>query len=260
MDTARYLKRIGFTGLVHADGETLIRLHKSHVYQVPFENLDIHYGRLFNLAIDSVYKKVVEDCRGGFCYELNLVFSCVLNALGFSSRVISSRIFTDTGVLGPEFDHMSVYVKTDSEYLVDVGFGDLFVVPLEIRAGIQYDGKNFFTIDKYDNANYLLSMSADGIDFQKKYIFSLDQVSVDSFNAICYDKQTNPDSYFVKNTICTKPTEAGRLTIFNDKVIERIANQKTESLITTEAQLKGCLRDRFGIVIKYKDTNSTIEH
>lgn len=32
-----------------------------------------------------------------------------------------------------------------------------------------------------------------GLTFQKKYIFNFNHMSVDSFDAICYDKQTNLD-------------------------------------------------------------------
>lgn len=38
---------------------------------------------------------------------------------------------------------MSVYVETNKPFLTDVGYGDLFVVPLEIRDGIQDDVLQF---------------------------------------------------------------------------------------------------------------------
>jgi N-hydroxyarylamine O-acetyltransferase len=250
MNTNQYLKRINFTQNVDVNNQTLIALHEHHVYSVPFENLDIHYKKIFDLNPDRVYKKVVGDFRGGFCYELNLIFSRLLIDIGFTARIISCRIFNDSGEPGPEYDHMAIHVKTDREYLVDVGFGDLFVRPLEIRTGIQYDGRNHFKIEMVQEKTHLLSMSADGINFQKKYIFSLEEVYPESFASSCLDKQTNPNSYFVKNTVCTLPTKTGRTTIFNNKFIQKENNAKTETLITDDLTLRELLINNFKIVIQ----------
>ncbi|MDJ1497358.1 arylamine N-acetyltransferase [Cytophagaceae bacterium DM2B3-1] len=247
MDITSYLQRILFSGPIVPDTQTLIAIHEQHIYQVPFENLDVRYNQLFSLQLEKVYEKIVTQMRGGFCYELNLIFNWLLNKIGFSSKLISSRIFDDAGNPGPEFDHMLVHVKTDREYLADVGYGDLFIRPLEIRAGVQSDGRNFFKIEKYNDENFLLSMSPNGIKFQKKYIFNLMHVTPDAFEEICLYKQTNPESYFVKNTICTKPTKTGRVTIFNNKLIEKTTSRRFEDTITDENHLKKLLRTKFGI-------------
>jgi len=250
MDTDKYLKRIKFTGNIKVDDETFFDLHERHVMQVPFENLDIHYKRSFDLEFNKVFKKIVDNQRGGFCYELNYLFSNLLNELGFISKIISSQIFTATGVPGPLYDHMSVYVKTDKEYLADVGFGDLFIRPLEIKEGVQTDGRSLFKIEKYDTENYLLLMSEDGIDFQKKYIFNLNEVNIECFQPLCFDKQTNPYSYFVQNVICTKPTTTGRITIFNNKLIETFNDEKLETLIDDDSQLRAQLHKNFNITLE----------
>ena len=249
MDKNKYLKRIKFTGNINVDNETLIDLHEHHIMHVPFENIDIHYKKSFDLEFDQVFKKIVDNQRGGFCYELNYLFSNLLNELEFSSKIISSQVFTATGVPGPLYDHMSIYIKTDKEYLADVGFGDLFIRPLEIKEGVQTDGRSFFKIEKYDAENYLLLMSNDDIDFQKKYIFNLTEVDVECFQPLCFDKQTNPYSYFVQNIICTKPTTTGRVTIFNNKLIETSENGRLETILVDDNDLKDQLAKRFDIVI-----------
>ena len=145
---------------------------------------------------------------------------------------------------------MSVYVKTEKEFLVDVGYGDLFVAPIEIKRGTQYDGRNYFRIDEMSKNEYLLSMSADGLNFQKRYTFSLDVVNGSDFDTICFDKQTNPNSYFVKNIVCTKPTKTGRVTIFNSKLIEKNNKLRIETLIQGDDNLRDYLWDKFEIAIK----------
>ena len=249
MDVQKYLDRIQFSKNLICTDEVLKSIHQLHVHQIPFENLDIYYKKIFNLDIESVFKKVVINNRGGFCYELNLLFDWLLNSIGFTSRIISARIFNDDGTLGPQFDHMCVYVKTNSDFLVDVGFGDLFVLPLEIKNGVQFDGRNYFQIEKLEKNDFLLSMSADGIDFKKKYIFNLEFVNAKDFESICFDKQTNPSSYFVQNVICTKPTKTGRITIFNNKFIEKITDSRFETPINDNEEMKIFLKEKFRIEI-----------
>jgi N-hydroxyarylamine O-acetyltransferase len=59
MNITKYLKRINYLGKKTIDEETMILLHEHHVLHVPFENLDIHLNRLFDLKLSNIYKKVV---------------------------------------------------------------------------------------------------------------------------------------------------------------------------------------------------------
>jgi len=250
VDRVEYLKRIDYSDVIDVTDEVLTILHKKHVFQIPFENLDVYYKRTFNLDIGNIYHKVINNRRGGFCYELNLLFNWLLTDIGFSSRIIASRIFNEDGTVGPEFDHMSIYINTGREFLLDVGYGDLFVTPIEIKKGIQFDGRNYFEIDKWTKNEYVISMSADGLSFSKKYTFRLDVVNTKDFETICSDKQTNPNSYFVKNVVCTKPTENGRVTIFNNKLVEKGGESKMEKAIQSDKDFTTSLKEKFGIVLR----------
>jgi N-hydroxyarylamine O-acetyltransferase len=247
MDTIKYLERINFTNKVITDDNTLIQLHENHVINVPFENLDIHFNRLFDLKLDSISKKVVDNFRGGFCYELNTLFNALLCNIGFKSRIIEARIYDELGNVGPKYDHMAIFVETDKKYLLDVGFGDLFTKPLEIKEGVQSDGRNQFKIESLDEQNFLLSMCSDHQNFNRKYTFNLSEVQTNEFYDLCLDKQTNPLSYFVKNTVCTKPTSFGRLTVFNNRLIEKRGNDKIEKLINNDDELREILKVQFNI-------------
>jgi N-hydroxyarylamine O-acetyltransferase len=246
MDVEKYLKRIHCSP---GDGSDLIRLHENHVRFVPFENVDIHYGKMFDLQVEHLYKKIVEHNRGGFCYELNLLFNELLTSLGYQSRIIEARIFTEEGNSGPPFDHMSVLVEMDKKYLADVGFGDLFLKPLEIREGIQSDGLNNFKIERQDDFRYVLSMEKEDRSFEKKYVFDLRPVNAEDFYGICIDKQTSSESYFVKNLVCTKPTTTGRVTIFNNNMIERRGSERVITKIEDDGQRRKILEEKFDIRI-----------
>ena len=94
------------------------------------------------------------------------------------------------------------------------------------------------------------SMTSGRSDFEKKYVFSLEEVPVENFKEPCLDKQTNPDSYFVKNTICTRATEMGRVTLFNDKIIRKNGEERIEIPILSDVDLRIQLIKHFDIEIK----------
>lgn len=249
MDIDKYIERINLKVDFLNNTQTLFRLHEQHVYHVPFENLDIHFKRIISLNSTDLFRKIVVNGRGGFCYELNYIFCQLLNELGFAAKIISARIFDKTDTLGPMYDHMAIYVKTNRDYIADVGFGELFVSPIEITQGIQNDGRNYFKIERYDLDNYVLLMSTNGHDFQRKYIFNLEEVVIEDFKEINLFKQKDPESYFVKHIVCTKPIDGGRITIFDNKLIQNINHVKTERVIEDTDDLKTKLLEHFSISI-----------
>lgn len=176
------------------------------------------------------------------------MFNDLLKSIGFKTRIISAKVITDAGEPGPEFDHLALIVELDEEYLADVGFGDLFIEPVAIKPGVQFDGRNYFKIVKED-PEYAVYMSPDGEQYARKYTFTKDEVSVSSFEPACHYKQTSPDSHFVKNTMCTQLTESGRITVYNEKFIETTGDRKTQHVIRDEQELKEILKTRFGITI-----------
>ncbi len=101
-DESKYLRRINYTDKLIINDDTLIKLHEYHFLNVPFENIDIHYNKFFDLELESLYRKIVINYRGGFCYELNSTFNALLCDIGFDSKIIVARIFDDLGNLGPE--------------------------------------------------------------------------------------------------------------------------------------------------------------
>ena len=85
-EKAAYLARIGMVGAIHPDRETLDRLIFAHQCAIPFENLDIcELGKAIALGTRAIYTKVVEQRRGGYCFELNAAFYDLLEACGFTA-------------------------------------------------------------------------------------------------------------------------------------------------------------------------------
>ena len=155
VDVYRYLERIKFQGKFNLSLSCLTKLQYNHLLNIPFENLDIHYGRKIKLRIDKLFKKIILDQRGGFCYELNGLFYEFLISMGFEAKRISARVYSQERGYGEEFDHLAILVNLgNEEYLADVGFGEFAFSPLKFELGTkQQDSRGVFFFDKH-NDNY----------------------------------------------------------------------------------------------------------
>ena len=251
MNTREYLNRIDYTGKPRKDLDTLKILHEKHVFSIPFENLDVQCKTEIKLKKSHLYTKVIENLRGGFCYELNYLLWLLLTDLGFNVKLISARIFEGEKI-GPEFDHMALLVDINRDnWLLDVGFGDLFVRPLNVEfEGEQFDGRNYFKIQNQSNKSYLLTMSKNGTDYEKKYLFKNERKVIEDFLEQCDFKQYSNSSYFVKNKVVTLPIENGRKTIFNSKYSVKNGSVKSELIIKSEKVEEQILEKEFNIRLK----------
>lgn len=145
VDVPAYLARIGYAGHTARSPATLRALHRAHLLTVPFENLDIELGRKIVLDEEAILHKIVDERRGGFCYELNAAFAALLRALGFQVTLLSARVARQSGEDSPEFDHLALRVDSQSDvgveskdsWLADVGFGESFIEPLRLEAGTE---------------------------------------------------------------------------------------------------------------------------
>src|SRR5579885_980911 len=102
MDVEPYCERIGYEGPRQPSLDTLRALHRTHLYTVPFENLDIALGVPIILESARLHDMIVTRRRVGFCYELNGLFCELLLALGFRVSMLSGCVRRDDGGFGPE--------------------------------------------------------------------------------------------------------------------------------------------------------------
>lgn len=249
MNTEKYFQRIGIVNSeIPVTLESLRYLQKQHLLNVPFENLDIHWKRPIVLDIGNFYKKIVEEKRGGFCYELNGLFNELLRKTGFQTRLISARVSDGKGGFSDEYDHLAILVMIgELEYLADVGFGDSSAAPLRLVADLeQPDETGMFVIKRSDDG-YLEVVKKDGKKGQSEYIFQPFGRDLSEFAEMCNFHQTSPESHFTKGKVCSVLLENGRKTLTDKKFIETKNGQKSETEIHSEAEFDAHLAREFQI-------------
>jgi N-hydroxyarylamine O-acetyltransferase len=250
MNTEKYLRRIGIEiSDITANVESLNFLQKQHLLNVPFENLDIHWKRPILLDTARFYKKIVEEKRGGFCYELNGLFCELLNKVGFPSRMVSARAATADGDFSAEYDHMAILTRIDGEdFLVDVGFGAFAAEPLRLVSdAAQTDETGEFLIKKRADG-YFEVVKKDGESWKSEYIFKASAHDLAEFAEMCNYHQTSPESHFTRGKVCSLMLAGGgRKTLTDKKFIETRNGAKSETEIASEEEFNALLAREFQI-------------
>jgi N-hydroxyarylamine O-acetyltransferase len=245
---AAYLRRIAVAPPVTADAATVRRLHRAHQIAVPFENLSIHLSEPISLEENDLVDKIVQRRRGGFCYELNGLFALLLEALGARVTRVAARVYSDSG-FSPPFDHLALVVHTadgSGPWLADVGFGRHSDYPLllDSRAGQDDPAGEFLLADAPDGD---LDVLRDG---RPQYRIELRERALADFVPTCWWQQTSPQSHFTADTICSRLTEDGRVSISGRTLIQTSGTTRTERQLDGDDALLAAYRDHFGIALR----------
>jgi N-hydroxyarylamine O-acetyltransferase len=241
-----YLERIGADRPAVLDGPALGVLHRAHLRTVPFENLSLHLGERVSLAPDDLVEKIVTRRRGGFCYELNGGFALLLRALGAEVELAAAAVF-DGDALGPPFDHLALVVRLPdgSRWLVDVGFGDHSVYPLDLADGReQADPSGRFQV--VQTAGGDLDVLRDG---KPQYRLEPRPRRLSDFGPTCWYQQTSPSSHFTRSTICSRLTDTGRISLSGRTLIRTEDGTRTEEQLPSDQAVLAGYRDHFGVVL-----------
>jgi len=237
-----YLARLGVDERPTPTLEMLRVLHTAHLHRVPFENLDIHLDRPITLDVDGFIDKIVRDRRGGFCYELNGAFASLLRSLDYGVELLEARVHGPDG-LGIRFDHLALRVRTSDgvTLLADVGFGDSFDEPLPWTFDEDLVDPNgtFRLVEVDDTAVDLLRSD------EPSYRLFVRPLDLAAFAPGCEFHQS-PASHFAANTVISRRTPDGRVTVRGLTLIRTFGGERVESTIDP-LDLAQVLADEFDV-------------
>ncbi len=212
-DLDAYLERIGLSG--RAD---LAELHRAHVASIPFENLDPYGGLPVSLELGDLQRKLVDERRGGYCFEQNLLFKGALEALGIQVDGMLARVKrgAPAGVMRPR-SHLVLRVLVDGErWLADVGLGlGTLLAPLPFDPGEVHEQSGWrFRVVTDQHERVLQTHSLDG--WVDVYGFLPQPVPMVDIEVANWFTSTHPRSPFVTGLIVGTQTRDGLRTSLSD--------------------------------------------
>jgi N-hydroxyarylamine O-acetyltransferase len=212
-DLDAYLKRIGLSG-----GPSIATVHRAHVIAIPFENLDPHRGIPVSLAADDLARKLVDERRGGYCFEQNTLLATALREMGADVDLLLARVRggADPTVVRPQ-SHLVLRARIDGADLhADVGFGrGTLLEPIPFGPGGEYEqsGWRFRVVEE----GALLVLQAAGDDgWVDQYAFSPEAVPPVDVEVQNWYVATHPRSPFVTGLVVARYEQDGTLEFMSD--------------------------------------------
>ncbi|HEX5309364.1 MAG TPA: arylamine N-acetyltransferase [Solirubrobacteraceae bacterium] len=248
LDFESYLRRIGLTG-----ARSIAELHRAHASSIPFENLDPHRGELVSLAPEDIERKLVQQQRGGYCFEQNLLLKAALEEMGAEVDTYLARVrWRADGAVRPR-SHLVLRARLDGEdWHADVGFGvGTPLEPLPWGPGEEHEQSGWRFRIVWQEPELLLQ-TLDGDRWADLYgLQPLPSPAVDLETSNWF-VSTHPDSPFVNGLIVASRDGTGRRVSLCDWSGALLLAEQTpagpESSVAVERErIPRLLSERFGL-------------
>jgi len=235
-----YLNKIGYKGNIEMDGKTLQQLQIAHLKSIPYENLDILKKVPLSLDSESLFEKIILNQRGGYCFELNGLYSNLLKSLGFAVTNLAGRFIRNESSLQMRRHRILKVRADDGIYICDVGVRSesprialRFVDDL-----IQNDGKSEYKFEQNDLYGHILSQKCQYNDWKTMYGFTEEpQLDIDYIMPSFFCEK-HPDSPFINYKMISIFTDTSNITLVGDtlqyyddaKVVKKVELKDKEDI------------------------------
>ncbi len=256
---AAYLRRIGLDRPPEPTPAGLEVAQRAQRMAIAFENFDIPLGRRIAVDGESVFAKLVEGGRGGYCFEQNRLLADMLELAGIATRPLLARVWlgiTD-GVIPPR-THVLLLTEMDGRaWIADAGLGGSYVpvLPLDDGAGAQTPDGARHRLRRIGRAGaiageWVLERSGPTqAEWQPQYGFDLGEVApVDLAQANLWTS-TAPGTRFTSNVIASRPLADGFASLANRTLTVTHGDNVQRREIGGPDEYAAMLRDVFGIAI-----------
>jgi N-hydroxyarylamine O-acetyltransferase len=251
VDLSRYFARIGYAGSREPSLSVLHALTAAHVHSIPFENLSVVLGQPVPLEPEALFRKLVNERRGGYCFEQNGLFLAVLAQLGFAVKPISARVrLQRPRDFTPPRTHVFLRVELGGEsWLTDVGVGALSLtaalrLELETAQVTPHETRRIVR----EGARYFHQALLGG-EWSDVCEFTLEEMPPIDREVANWFTSSHPQSHFKNRLIASRAAEAGRrVNLLNDELSIRGADgQATRQPLASARELISALREHFAL-------------
>ena len=247
IDLDRYFDRVGYAGARAPTLETLRGIAAAQAMSVPFENLNVLSGHGVPLDVPSLEDKIVNQKRGGYCFEQNGLALAALKQLGFKAVGLIARVrwmLPDEHPTGST--HMVIRVDLpEGTFFFDAGFGGMRV-PSPIKFVTDEAQKTLLEDFRLlaDGEGYMLQGDL-GTHWTNIYRFTLDPQTQADYEVSNWYTATHPDSLFVNHLVVEMPGDGVRRMIVDNSFTERRLGEKPETRDISSVDELESLLERF---------------
>lgn len=250
MNLDLYLKRLSYNKKVQVSKQCLFEIQKAQLTHIPFENIDCLNKKVISLEISDIESKILIEKRGGYCFELNLLFQNALKQIGFEVRPLLCRSMWRGNTINSK-THIALLVELGSEkFICDAGFGGPgFFEPIPFISNLEFDDQaGTFRIVE-DQVHGFILQKKNQNTWLNVYAFNLDQVFENDLFMSNYFTSAYADSFFRKNLVVSLFTETGRKTLMNNTYTVVINKEAITTGLQSDIEVNSILEKEFGLKI-----------
>ena len=249
----KYFRRIGmsdFTAETAVPGSELLRkLQFAHVTSVPYENIDILTGKPLPLEPKALFEKIVENGRGGYCFELNCLFSWLLSELGYKVKNHMARYLRGEEGIPMRRHRVMTVILPEGRFLCDVGVGDSAARwPVMLGGTVSEQFGESYRIEHEDFFGNVLYDLHNG-KWRRQFSFTEEEQLDIDYVMPSYYCENHSDSIFKKTYMISIKTASGRMTIDGMKARVFDRQNVVETELKSGEELYLLLKERFGITL-----------
>lgn len=241
--------------------DNLFLLQNNHIAYIPYENLSILLREPISLEGEDLFDKIIIRKRGGYCFEVNGLYTHLLKALGYEVVTYNCRfIFEEKGIQLRRHRIMKVVIGEEA-YLTDVSFrNESARFPLKlIYKEVQSDGIAEYKFEEDAYYGIVLWQKLSCGEWKKVYGFEEVSQSETDFFMPNYFCETHPKSPFIDGphmSIC--PYEQ-HITISNNFLIISHKNKivKEKRILSKDEFIFLC-KEYFNISPEYLENNKNL--
>lgn len=226
--------------------EDITKLTKAHLANLPFSNLKVLLKKDISLNLEDIYKSLVVEKRGGYCFEHNKLMYESLKELGFKVEYFLARAINGENANPAKTHRFTIFTWNEERYLIDVGYGfrspnlpiKLSKEPTIAQLGIKYN------IIKDDFNNYFLKITKD----KKEFIatkFDLNRCYEADFELANFYTSKNKNATMTNNLIVSLIKDDEVKSLINSKYIKTTKKEKIVTNVTSAKELSKILQDEF---------------
>lgn len=253
-----YFKRINYSAARTPCLEVLNAITEAHTKSIPFENVDVFLNKGIIITDEAIFKKLITNKRGGYCFEQNGLLLSVLETLGFHVKPLAARVRLRYTSREPIAQRTHVFLRVEIEgdsYITDVGMGSasltqaLKLVP-DVEQVTPHDKRRIVRVGNiwYHQIWY-------GNVWQDACEFTLEEMPFIDREVANWYTSAHPTSSFRDKIVASRALDNGeRLSIENFDVTLRARNgEAKKTKLNDPMELIEILTKGFGLELTEED-------
>ncbi|WP_077342642.1 arylamine N-acetyltransferase family protein [Pseudocolwellia agarivorans] len=255
-NTNTYLKELKLS-FNKSDLSFLNKLQSAHVAKYSFNNLAVLLGENIKIDSESVFKKIVIEGRGGYCFEHNKLVYDTLQDLGYNVRLLLAKVVSNVEQEAPRTHRITLVNLNNEYYIVDAGFGPLgSIYPIKLALDkVQSQGFYHYRVQQSETKEYSFEIEKNG-EFSTLYCFNLKTYTEADCTVSNFYSYQYPEAVFVNNLVVCNKLENDIYSLRNGLFFHITKDNKTEVRITSPSLLQSLLLKHFTINLTIDDCSN----